>query len=126
MEDVTDGYRSGASQTKIDRAMIITNTRYSDHAISYGRCRDILQVGWASPEGLGLKDIVEKYKLYPLSCLRGLSTEARLRLAEAGIVLIKQLAEQDSRYVERKIGLPQETVLSITEKAKQAIETLWC
>lgn len=125
MEDVADAYRSGATEIKIDRAMIVTNTKYSDHALVYGGCRGILQVGWASPEGFGLKDIVEKYKLYPLSCLRGLDKETRLRLVEAGIVLIKQLLEQDSRYIERKTELPRETVLSIMEKAKHATETLW-
>ena len=43
MEDVTDGYASGATEIKIDRAMIVTNTRYSEHAVNYGRCRGILQ-----------------------------------------------------------------------------------
>ncbi len=101
MEDMTDGFTSGVPEIKIDRAMIVTNTRYSEHAINYGRCRGILQVGWASPEGFGLREVVEKHKLYPLSCLRGVSTETRLRLVEAGIVLIKQLLEQDSRYIEK-------------------------
>ena len=125
IEDVTDGFTSGSTEIKIDRAMIVTNTRYSEHAVNYGRCRGILQVGWASPEGFGLRDIVEKHKLYPLSCLRGVSTETRLRLVEAGIVLIKQLLEQDSHYLERKIGLPQKAVLSLMEKARHTTETLW-
>ena len=106
--------------------MIVTNTKYSEHAVNYGRCRGILQVGWASPEGLGLRDMVEKHKLVPLSCLRGISTDTRLRLVEAGIVLIKQLLEQDSYYLERRIGLSHKTVLSIIEKAKHTTETLWC
>ena len=125
MEDVTDAYRSGATEIKIDRAIIVTNTRFSEHAMLYGRCRDILQVGWSSPEGSGLRDTVEKYSLYPLSCLRDVSVETRLRLVAAGIVLVKQLAEQDSRYIERKIELPHEKVLSIVENARHATETLW-
>ena len=126
MEDVTDGYRSGRTQVKIDQAILVTNTRYSEHALTYGSCRGILQVGWSSPTGFGLEDIVEKYRLYPLSCLREVNTQARLRLVDAGIVLIKQLAEQDIGYLERKIGLTPETALSIVEKARHATETLWC
>jgi hypothetical protein len=125
MEDVTDGYIGGATKVKIDRAMIVTNTRYSEHAVTYGSCRDILQIGWASPEGLSIRDIVEKYKLYPLSCLRKVNTKVRLRLVESGIVLIKQLLEQDSHYIERRIGLPEDAVFSIMEKAKHTTETLW-
>ena len=125
IEDVTDGYKIGLTEIKIDRAIIVTNTKYSEHAINYGRCRDILQVGWTSPEGFGLRDIVEKHKLYPLSCLRGINTETRLRLVEAGIVLIKQFLEQDSHYLERKIGLSHETVVSMMEKARHTTETIW-
>jgi Holliday junction resolvase-like predicted endonuclease len=125
LEDVTEGYSHGLTRIKIDRAMIVTNTRYSKHAINYGRCRDILQVGWSSPEFLGLRELVEKHKLYPLSCLRGISAKVRLRLVEAGIVLIKQLLEQDLRYLERKTELPRETVLSIMEKARHTTQTLW-
>ena len=125
LEDVTEGYSQGLTRIKIDRAMIVTNTRYSEHAINYGRCRGILQVGWASPEVFGLREMVEKHRLYPLSCLRGINEKVRLRLVEAGIVVIKQLLEQDSRYIERKTDLPRETVLSIMEKARHTTETLW-
>ena len=125
LEDVTEGYSQGLTRIKIDRAMIVTNTRYSEHAINYGRCRGILQVGWASPEGFGLREMVEKHRLYPLSCLRGINAKVRLRLVEAGIVVIKQLLEQDFRYIERKTQLPRETVLSLMEKARHTTETLW-
>jgi hypothetical protein len=40
-------------------------------------------------------------------------------------VLIKQLLEQDSQYIGRKIGLSQATVSSIMEKARHTKETLW-
>jgi len=125
MEDVAESYEHGVTTLKIDRAMIITNTRYSEHAIQYGCCRGILQIGWVSPDGFGLRDIVEKYKLYPLSCLRGISLEVRMRLVDVGIVLIKQLREQDIGYVERKTGLSHEAALALMEKVKQTTETLW-
>ncbi len=125
IEDVTEGYREGTTPLKVDRAMIVTNTRYSEHAIAYGGCRNILQVGWVSPKDFGLRDIIEKHKLYPLSCLRTLNPEARQRLVYAGIVLIKQLLEQDRHYLEKRIGLTQKTVFAILENAKHATETLW-
>jgi hypothetical protein len=125
IEDLTDGYKQGATSIKIDRAMIITNTRYSNHAVVYGGCRGIVQVGWDSPDGFGLRELVEKYRLYPLSCLRGVSWETRQRLVEVGIVLIKQLLEQDSAYLQRRIGLSRQEVLSLMEKARHTTETLW-
>ncbi len=125
IEDVTDGYKNGITPFKVDGAMIVTNTRYSEHASVYGGCRGILQVGWSSPEGLGIKDVVEKYRLYPLSCLRGVSRETRLRLVDVGIVLIRQLLDQDHGYLERTLGLSPEAVSSLMEKARHTTATLW-
>ena len=123
LEDVNEGYMRGVTNLKIDRAMIVTNTRYSEHAINYGQCRNILQIGWASPE-IGLRDMVEKNKLYPLSCLRGVSTDIRLKLVDVGIVLIKQLLDQDSHYIGRKTGLSKLEVSTLIEKARLTTE-MW-
>lgn len=125
LEDLTDGFVQGVTAEKVDGAIIVTNTRYSEHAIRYGNCRGILQIGWASPDSLGLKETVRKYRLYPLSCLRGVSPEVRGRLVDAGIVLIKQLLEQDSFYLERKLGLPHSMVISLMEKASHTMQTMW-
>ncbi len=125
LEDVTEGYTAGVTKTKIDKAVIVTNTKYSQHALNYGGCRGILQIGWTSPEGSGLRDAVEKHKLYPLSCLRGVDVETRLRLVDAGIVLIRQVLEHDAHYYEHKLGLPHQTVTDLMEKAAHTARTLW-
>ncbi len=125
LEDVTEGYQQGVTKIKIDKAVIVTNTKYSEHALTYGGCRGIVQIGWASPEGSGLRDVVEKHKLYPLSCLRGVSIETRLRLVDVGIVLIRQVLEHDIDFYEHKLGLPHPTVLSLIEKASHTAKTLW-
>jgi len=125
LDDVSEAYAAGLTDLKIDRAVIVTNTRYSEHAIRYGKCKNLIQIGWTSPEHFGLGEAIEKNKLYPLSCLRGVTREERLRLVEAGIVLIKQLLAQDRGAIESKTGLPHATVESIIEKAKHSANTLW-
>lgn len=125
LEDVTEGYQQGVTKIKIDKAVIVTNTRYSTHALNYGSCRGIVQIGWTSPEGSGLREVIEKHKLYPLSCIRGVSVETRLRLVNAGIVLIKQVLEHDADFYEQKLRLPHQTVASLMEKASHTIKTLW-
>src|SRR4030067_1451969 len=67
LEDVTEGFALGNTELKIDRAMIVTNTRYSEHAIRYGMCRNILQIGWNSPPNLSLQGMIEEKNLYPPS-----------------------------------------------------------
>ena len=42
MEDVIEGFEVGLNNLEIERAMIVTNTKFSEHARQYGKCRKIL------------------------------------------------------------------------------------
>jgi hypothetical protein len=118
LEDVTEGFQCGSCDLKIDGAMIVTNTRYSEHARRYGKCRNILQIGWNSPANLSLQSMIEEKNLYPLSCLRGLKRETKTKLVNSRIVLIKQLIEEKPSPLARKTGIPKETLKQIIEKAE--------
>jgi hypothetical protein len=116
LEDVTEGYDLGRGGLKIDKAMIITNTKYSDYATQYGVCKDILQIGWSTPANLSLQSMIEEKSLYPLSCVKGLNIDTRLRLVDSGLVLINQIMEEDSLALARKTGLPLEAISKLRAK----------
>ena len=124
LEDVSEGFQIGSSDFGVDKAMIVTNTRYSEHAIRYGRCKDIMQVGWNFPVSQGLEKMIEEKKLHPLSCLRDLRREDRLMLVSCGLVLIKQLIVEDPWELVKKTGLRRQTVGDIIERARQSAKTL--
>jgi HJR/Mrr/RecB family endonuclease len=124
LEDVTEGFVLGKSELKIDRAMIVTNTRFSEHARRYGKCRNILQIGWSSPINLGLQNMIEEKNLYPLSCLRGLKSETRMQLVNSGMVLMRQLVEDEPSKLARKTGISREILKKIIEKAKTTTYSL--
>jgi Holliday junction resolvase-like predicted endonuclease len=125
LEDAQEAVALGLTDFKVDRAMIVTNTRYSEHAVEYGTCKNILLIGWSSPQTLGLREIIEKSNLYPLSCLRGLSHDDRTRFVNSGILLLKQLLEQDRSSIAAKTGLPYEVVVEVTKKARAGANALW-
>jgi HJR/Mrr/RecB family endonuclease len=118
LEDAAEGFLRGKSNLKIDRAMIVTNTRYSEHAKRYGKCRNILQIGWNSPKKLSLQSMIEQKKVYPISCIRGLSNQTRIKLVNSGVVLIKQLVEEEPSKLSEETDLSQEFLKRIIEKAK--------
>ena len=124
LEDVTEGFGLGKNDLKIDRAMIVTNTRYSEHAQRYGKCRNILQIGWSSPAKFDLQNMIEEKKLYPLSCLRGLNSETKMKLVNSGIVLMKQLFEEETSTIARKAEVPKKTLKEIVEKARTSLYLL--
>ncbi len=122
LEDVTEGFELGLNNIQIDKAMIITNTKFSEHAKRYAECRGILQIGWSSPPYRGLQDIIEENKLHPMTCIKDLRTEAREKLASTGTILLKQLTESRLEELKRKTGMSKETLEQIIGKAR-AIHT---
>ena len=124
LEDVTEGFTLGKTNTKIDGAMIVTNTKFSKQAKRYGECREILQIGWNSPENHGLQTMIDKQMLYPLSCLKGLKVENRNRLVKSGIVLMKQLLEANPTELAKKAILTEAIVKSIRTKAKSGLNAV--
>jgi hypothetical protein len=120
LEDVTDGYELGKNKIRIDRAMIVTNTRFSEHSKIYGKCRNILQIGWSSPQKMELQSLIENKKAYPLSCLKSLKTSTRIRLVNSGIVLIKQLLGIDISKLSTKSGVSYSTLKKTIETAKNS------
>jgi hypothetical protein len=121
LEDVGEGYDVGSCDLKIDRAMIVTNTRFSEEATQYGRCRNILQIGWSSPMNHGLQNLIEGVHLLPLSCIKGLGVDARLTLANVDIVLFEQISHEDVGELVRKTGLPHDLFRKLQEKIEPQI-----
>ena len=120
LEDVTEAYENGKTSRKIDRAMIVTNTKYSEHAIRYGNCRNILQIGWNVPTYLSLQYLIEEPSLYPLSCLKALKREHRAKLVNSGIVLMKHIVQEKPGDLAIKTGLPKQIIDNIREQVEQA------
>jgi hypothetical protein len=118
LEDVAEGFLLGKSNLKIDQAMIVTNTRYSEHAKRYGSCRNILQTGWSSPKKLSLQNMIEEKKVYPLSCIKGLSNQTRMKLVNSGVVLIEQLVEEEPSKLSEETDISKELLKRIIEKTK--------
>lgn len=116
-EDVTEGFRFGLNRLKVSKSMIVVNTKFSDHARRYARCREIHLVGWSYPQNQSLQTMIEGKKLYPLTCLKSLNATAKERLASAGILLLKQLAEGNPEKLRIETKIPKDALESMIKKA---------
>lgn len=72
---------------------VITNTRLSSDSIKYGTCSGLNLLAWNYPIGNGLKDNLEKYKLYPITVLLNLSIKEKQYLLSQKIVTCSQLLD---------------------------------
>jgi len=120
-EDVTEAYELGLNNLKIDYALIVCNTKLSEHAKRYADCRGISHIGWSSPPNHDLQTMIEEKKLYPITFLRGLNAETRNKLASNGVILLKQLTEKTPTELRRQTGISKEKLESILGKAKTIV-----
>lgn len=86
------------------RAMIATNTKVTSDALAYADCVNIKIMSWGYPEGEGIRDLVEKYKLFPITQLSFLSLTNKQELLAKDIVLISQLCKNPS--ILNQISIP--------------------
>lgn len=77
----------GNNQSKKLNGWLITNTRFSSDALQYGNCAGLRLMSWDYPAGNGLKDIIDREQLYPVTCITSLSHYEKSRLLHANIVL---------------------------------------
>ena len=117
-EDVTEGYELGLNKLKIDYAMIVCNTKLSEHAKRYADCRGIRHIGWSSPPNHDLQTMIEEKKLYPITFLKELNAEIRNKLAHNRVILLKQLTEKNPTELRRQTGISKEKLESIVGKAR--------
>jgi hypothetical protein len=73
------------------QGMVATNTRFTQDSITYSRCSGLKLLGWDYPEGQGLKDLIDRENIYPITVLHTL-TKAQLQLLfDKNIVVCSQI-----------------------------------
>lgn len=75
------------------RGGVVTNTRFSSDAITYGTCSGLFVLSWDYPAGNGLKDLIDKEKIFPVTVLHNLTKSEKQQLMERGIVICRQIRE---------------------------------
>jgi hypothetical protein len=122
VEDLQEGFVSGRCAVSIDDALIVCNTKLSDHAKRYATCRGIGHIGWDHPEEQNLKMMIQKTQSYPVTIVSGVKPPVVTRLAAAGIFMAKQVAYGDATTISRIAGIPLREVLLIAGRARAILE----
>jgi Holliday junction resolvase-like predicted endonuclease len=122
VEDLQEGFRSGRCTVSIDGALIVCNTKLSEHAKRYATCRGIGHIGWDYPEEQNLRTMIERTQSYPVTIVTGVSPSVSARLAAAGVVTAKQVAYGDAAAIAHDAALPLKEVLLIAGRAREILE----
>lgn len=81
-------------------ASVATNTRFSDDSTHYSAHSGVQLLSWDYPEGNALKDLIERYHIYPITILKDLSFRDKQYLLNHGVVLCSHLSQDSSILAE--------------------------
>ena len=78
---------------------VVTNTRFTEDAVTYGNCVGLNLLSWDFPDGNGLKDRIDRLGLYPITVSTLLTNREKQFLLSRDVVLCRQLW-QDTFYLD--------------------------
>ena len=95
-----------AKRGKLDEGWLVTNTKFSESAVKYAKCRNMKLVGWNYPAQGNLQDLIEECHMHPITCLNSSTPSDEKLLMQAGVVLCKQA--YDNQDILKQVGLSDE------------------
>ena len=109
--DILNNYGDGNKGEKPNEGWVVTNTRFTEDALTYGKCVGLYLLSWDFPKDNGIKDRIDRLGLYPVTVSTLLSQREKQFLLSRDVVLCKQLIN-DHFYLDH---------LGISEKRKERI-----
>lgn len=101
------------------RGGVVTNTRFSEDAEKYGKCAGLLVISWDYPGDLGLKNLIDKSGLHPVTSLISITKKDKQYLIEKGIILCNQLIE--NKQVLRDLRMTEFQINKVIREAENLI-----
>jgi len=94
----------GKSDQVTTQGWVVTNTRFTTDAVTYGNCVGLKLLSWDYPKENGLKERIDLLGLYPITVSTLLSSREKNSLLSKDIVLCQQLLNDPSYLDHLKIA----------------------
>lgn len=104
---------------KIDEWYLITNTKFTETAVTYAKCKGLKLISWMYPENGNLLDMIEETKLHPITCLTTLTPNEKRDLLSRDIVICKTIYEK--RQLLKDLGYSDAKIFKVMEEISQVI-----
>lgn len=119
-KDIKDKWliETGANEHDFE-TLLITNTRFSEDALQYGKCAGLKLVSWDYPKGNSLKDWIDKSGFHPVTSLKSLLKKEKEELLKKGVVLCRQILENTDMLT--GLSIPNRRRKKIIKEAESLI-----
>jgi len=111
----------GGIKRKFSEFWLVTNTKFTDQAITYGECNGLKMLGWNYPTHENLHEIIEKNSLHPITCLTTLNHQQKKDLVGRNVITCLDLIRQPA--ILDQIGVRGESAEKAINEARLIIKT---
>ena len=109
------------ADNNFSKATVVTNGKISEHAERYASCRKIDAIGWRYPNEMGLGQMIEKYRFYPVTLIKGVNPELLTSLGDNRIFLLQQLVKYDANNLVKMTKFGKNKIKEILRKAEAVL-----
>ena len=99
--------RQYGDEIDVYKGWVVTNTRFTEDAIDFGRCAGLKMLSWDYPRQGSLREMIDASGLHPVTALQTLTKAEKQQILDKGIVLCRNLNEdmlRDISISERRIN----------------------
>ncbi len=100
--------------------LLITNTRFTEDAMQFGRCTGMRLISWDYPENDSLKDWIDRSGFHPITSLKSLTKKEKQGLLDKGTVLCREIVEEPGLL--DVLPITQRRARNIMKEAKALVE----
>ncbi len=86
---------------------LVTNTRFTEDAVDFGKCSGLYLVSWDYPGSGSLRERIDLAGLHPVTSLHNLTRREKKALLDREIVLVKDLLKKQEILEELEISAPR-------------------
>lgn len=102
-------------KNKRHQGWVVTNTRFTKDAQTYGECIGLKLLSWDYPKREGLKDLIARVNLHPVTCLSFLSKAEKQQLLEKNVIFAIQISED--KNILKRLGIASRKANRIYKEA---------
>lgn len=122
-EDLKKSWQIDEKDThKAHRAWIVTNTDFTEDAVRYAQCVGIKALSWKYPYKKGLKDLIAKYQLHPVTALVSLTPQQKKKLLKKNIVLCQDI--QNNPGLLKSLGFSKHETNKLLQDARDTCQII--
>jgi hypothetical protein len=101
------------------RYMLASNTRFTEDSQKYGECIGMRLLSWDYPKGRGIRDLIDRHGVYPLTCLSTLLKREKAQLLQQDFILVQDVLHATQQL--EKMGLPEQRLEATLDEARRLV-----